>query len=203
VWGLYRFKSAIEESEVSGEKGTWTSFSSRAIFLKWEHGGNQDPRNPCKENADGSFRDEKAGRVVVFSGDRRTGGYVVRSETEELKIKSFLKMFYFAHFSILLLGYFLASEWSRGIYRALGRPEEHLFRAMCISLGVYLAVVAVPYFLLWRSYKKALMSFVSLEDEVLVSGRRVGRQQMFIFIAAGLMLLGLAVLLAFAVSHKP
>src|ERR1700692_3153580 len=136
------------------------------------------------------FRDEKAGRVVVFFG--RTRGYVVRSETEELKIKSFLKMFYFAHFSILLLGYFLASEWSRGIYRALGRPEEHLFRAMCISLGVYLAVVAVPCFLLWRSYKKALVSFVSLGDEVLVSGRRVGRQQMFIFIAAGLMLLGLA-----------
>ena len=56
MWGLYRFKSAIDESEVSGEKGTWTSFSSRAIFLKWEHGGNQDPRNPCKENADGSSR---------------------------------------------------------------------------------------------------------------------------------------------------
>lgn len=149
------------------------------------------------------FRDERAGRVVVFSGDRRTRGYVVRSESEELKIKSFLKMFYFAHFSILLSGYFLASEWSRGIYRALGRPEEHLVRAMCISLAVYLAVVAVPYFLLWRSYKKALVSFVSLEDEVLVSGRRVGRQQMFIFIAAGLMVLGLAVLLAFAVSHKP
>jgi hypothetical protein len=74
---------------------------------------------------------------------------------------------------------------------------------MFISLGVYLAVVAVPYFLLWRSYKKALVSFVSLEDEVLVSGRRIGRQQMFIFIAAGLMLLGLAVLLAFAVGHKP
>src|SRR6202166_1228008 len=148
------------------------------------------------------FRDEKAGRVVVSSGDRRTRGYVVRSESEELKIKSFLKMFYFAHFSILLLGYFLASEWSRGIYHALGRPEAHLFRAMCISLGVYLVVVAVPYFLLWRSYKQALMSFVSLGDEVLVSGRRASRKQMFIFIAAGLILLGLAVLLAFAVSHK-
>jgi len=146
------------------------------------------------------FRDEKAGRVVVFFG--RTRGYVVRSESEELKIRSFLKMFYFAHSSILLLGYFLASEWSRGIYRALGRPETHLFRAMCISLGVYLVVVAVPYFLLWRSYKQALVSFVSLEDEVLVSGRRASRQQMFIFIAAGLVLLGLAVLLAFAVSHK-
>jgi uncharacterized protein YjeT (DUF2065 family) len=148
------------------------------------------------------FRDEKAGRVIVFSGDRRTRGYIVRSESEELKIRSFLKMFYFAHFSILLLGYFLASEWSRGIYRALGRPEAHLFRAMCISLGVYFVVVGIPYFLLWRAYKKAFVSFVSLEDEVLVSGRRVGRQQMFIFIAAGLILLGLAVLLAFAVSRK-
>ena len=147
------------------------------------------------------FRDEKAGRVVVFFG--RTRGYVVRSESEELKIRSFLKMFYFAHFFILLLGYFLASEWSRGIYRALGQAEAHLFRAMCISLGVYLVVVAVPYFLLWRSYKKALVSFVSLTDEVLVSGRRASRQQMFIFIAAGLILLGLAGLLAFAVGHKP
>jgi ABC-type arginine transport system permease subunit len=148
------------------------------------------------------FRDEKAGRVIVFSGDRRTRGYVVRSESDELKIRSFLKMFYFAHFSILLLGYFLASEWSRGIYRALGRPEAHLFRAMCISTGVYFAVVGIPYFLLWRAYKKAFVSFVSLEDEVFVSGRRAGRQQMFIFIAAGLILLGLAVLLAFAVSYK-
>jgi hypothetical protein len=149
------------------------------------------------------FRDEKAGRVVVFYGDRRTRGYVVRSESEELKIRSFLKMFYFAHFSILLLGYFLASEWSRGIYHALGRPEEHLFRAMCISLAVYSLVVGVPYFLLWRSYKKAFVSFVSPEDEVLVSGRRPDRRRIFIFIASGLILLGLATLLAFAVSHKP
>jgi len=90
------------------------------------------------------FRDEKAGRVVVFPGDRRTRGYVVRSESEELRTRSFLKMFYFAHFSILLLGYFLASEWSREIYRALGRPEAHFFRAMCISLGVYFLVAGSP-----------------------------------------------------------
>jgi hypothetical protein len=150
------------------------------------------------------FRDEKAGRVVVFSGDRRTRGYIVRSESEELKIRSFLKMFYFAHFSILFLGYFLGFEWSRQIYRALGRPEAHMFRAMCISLGVYLLVAGVPYFLLWRSYKKAFVSFVSPEDEVLVSGRRAGRQRNFVFIAAaGVILLGLGVLLIFAVSHKP
>jgi hypothetical protein len=149
------------------------------------------------------FRDENAGRVVVFSGDRRNRGYVVRSGSEELKIRSFLKMFYFAHFSILFLGYLLGFEWSRQIYRALGRPEAHMFRAMCISWGVYLLVAGVPYFLLWRSYKKALLSFVSPEDEVLVSGRRAGRQRVFVFVAAGLIVLGLAALLAFAVSPKP
>jgi hypothetical protein len=150
-----------------------------------------------------NFRSEKAGRVVVFPGDRRNRGYVVRSESEELKIRSFLKMFYSAHFSILLLGYFLAFEWSRAIYRALGRPEAHMFRAMCITMGVYLLVAGVPYFLLWRSYKKAFVSFVLPEDEVLVAGRRPERQRIFIFIAAGLILLGLGLLLAFAVSHKP
>lgn len=113
-------------------------------------------------------------------------------------------MFYFAHFSILFLGYFLGFEWSRQIYRALGRSEAHMLRAMCISLGVYLLVTGVPYFLLWSSYKKAYVSFVSPENEVLVSGRRAGRQRIFVFIAAaGLILLGLGVLLAIAISRKP
>jgi len=148
------------------------------------------------------FRDEEAGRVVVFSGDRRNRGYIVRSESDELKIRSFLKMFYFAHFSILFLGYFLGFEWSRQIYRALGRPEAHMFRAMCISVGVYLLVAGGPFFLLQRSYKKAFVSFVSPEDEVLVSGRPAGRPRIFGFIAAtGLILLGLGLFLAFAVSH--
>jgi hypothetical protein len=149
-----------------------------------------------------SFRDEKTGRVVVFPGDRRNRGYVVRSESQELKIRSFLKMFYCAHFSILLLGYFLGFEWSREIYRALGRPEAHMFRAMCITLAVYFLVAGVPYFLLWRSYKKAFLSFVSAQDEVLVSGKPI-RRRAWVAIGVGLIVLGLGTLLAFAVSHKP
>ena len=149
------------------------------------------------------FRNEKAGRVVVFPGDRRNRGYVVKSEAEELKIRSFLKMFYCAHFSILLLGYLLASEWSREIYHALGRPEAHLFRAMCISMAGYFLIAGGPYFLLWRSYKKAFVSFVSPEDEVLVSGRRAGRQQIFIAAGVSAVAILLAILLLFAVSHKP
>jgi hypothetical protein len=151
-----------------------------------------------------NFRSENAGRVVVFPGDRRHRGYLVKSPAEELKIKSFLKMFYGAHFSILFLGYLLGFEWSRQIYRALGRPEAHMFRAMCISVGGFLLVAGVPYFLLWRSYKKAFVSFVTPEDEVLVSGGRAPRPRIFVFIAAaGVILLGLGLLLVFAVSHKP
>ena len=80
-----------------------------------------------------------------------------------------------------------------------------MFRAVCISLGVYLLVAGVPYFLLWRSYKKAFVSFVSPEDEVLVLGRRAGGQRTFVFIAAGagVILLALGVMLMVAVSHKP
>jgi hypothetical protein len=53
-------------------------------------------------------------------GDRRKRGYLVTSDADELKIRSFLQMFFSAQLSILVLGYFLASEWSREIYHALG-----------------------------------------------------------------------------------
>jgi hypothetical protein len=127
------------------------------------------------------FRNEKAGRVVVFPGDRRHRGYLVQSQ--EPKIRSFLKMFYFAHFSILLLGYFLASEWSRELVYGLGRPAAHLFRTSCIFLGIYSLVAVLPYLLLWRSYKKAFLSFVSVEDEVVVSRKRPSQQQVLLGVA--------------------
>jgi hypothetical protein len=151
-----------------------------------------------------NFRSENGGRVVVFPGDRRNRGYLVKSPAEELKIRSFLKMFYGAHFSILFLGYFLASDWSRAIYRTLGSPEAHMSRAICISFATFLLVAGLPYFLLWRSYKKAFVSFVSPEDEVSVSGSRASRPRILALIAgAAAILLGLGLFLVFAVSHKP
>jgi len=126
-----------------------------------------------------SFRDEEVGRVVVFTADRRHRGYLVKSEADERKIKSFLKMFLSAHFSILILGYFLGSAWSMELNYALGRPAAHLYRTFGIALGVYSVVVGLPYFLLWRSYKKSLLSFVSPQDEVYVSGKRAGRRSRF------------------------
>jgi hypothetical protein len=87
---------------------------------------------------DGRFRDDKAGRVVVFAGDRRNRGYVVRTEAEELKIKWFLKMFSFAHFYALLLGMLLANAWSMFFtsVKALGRPAGHWFLPGAVSLLV-------------------------------------------------------------------
>jgi hypothetical protein len=157
-------------------------------------------RIPLKENIDmgilnaivGScFRDDKTGRVVVFPGDRRKRGYLVKSDADELKIRSFLQMFFSAHLSILVLGYFLASEWSREIYHALGDPTAHLFRAVIISLGVFLIVLGLPYLLLWRTFKRARSSFVSPEDEITVT---VGRPRQGRVLVVGLAVLGLGIL---------
>jgi hypothetical protein len=144
-----------------------------------------------------SFRDEKAGRVVVFTGDRRNRGYVVKSESEELKIRSFLEMFYFAHFSILLLGMLVANAWSTFVIHihAFGRPDAHVLRTVGIFLTIYTLLVGVPYFLLWRSYKKARLNFVSAQDEVLISRMSAGRQAWIVL--AGLTALALATLAFF------
>jgi len=147
-----------------------------------------------------AFRDEKAGRVVVFSGDRRNRGYIVRSTAEELKIKSFLKMFYFAHFYLLVLGMMLANAWSAFFVHleGMGRPIEHMARNIAIDLGVYCVLVGLPYFFLWRSYKKALPSFVSSQDEVVVSGESKRQQQwklVLVILGSAVLLVGVGVLL--------
>lgn len=153
-----------------------------------------------------AFRDERVGRVVVFSGDRRNRGYIVRSPADELKIKSFLKMFYFAYFSICLLGMLLANAWATFFtnIHLFGRPAEHLYRSVSISIGFYALLVGVPYFLLWRSYEKALSSFVSAQDEVLISGNSAGRKPWRVI--AGLTALGALILIVailFMVRAKP
>ena len=153
----------------------------------------------------GAFRDEKAGRVVVFTGDRRNRGYVVRSAADELKIKSFLKMFYFAHLYLLVLGMMLSNAWSIFFTHlgAMGRPIEHFARNIGISLGIYCVVVGLPYFFLWRSYKKALPSFVSAQDEVTLSDPYRGQKRWIVVLALfGLGLLILVVGLAFMVRAK-
>jgi len=51
------------------------------------------------------FRDSEVGRTVVFPNDSRKRAYLVRSESDERKIRGFLKVFFSAHFSLLLLTY--------------------------------------------------------------------------------------------------
>jgi hypothetical protein len=148
-----------------------------------------------------SFRDEKAGRVVVFGGDRPGRGYLVRSAEDERKIRSFLKMFLAAQVSILVLGYCLASEWSRELDYALGRPALHMYRTVGIYVGIYSVVVGLPYMLVWRSYKKAFRSFVSAQDEVSTTGNPPNKPQLLIGASvmafAILILLGVILLVRF------
>jgi len=102
-------------------------------------------------------------------------------------------MFYFAHFYLLVLGMMLANAWSIFFVHleGMGRPIGHMARNFGIFFGVYAVVVGLPYFFLWRSYKKALPSFVSSQDEVVVSGQSKRQQQLKLV----LVILGLALLL--------
>jgi hypothetical protein len=139
------------------------------------------------------FRDEKAGRVVAFPVDRRIRGYVVRSESEELKIRAFLKMYYCAQWSIQLVSLLLTIGWITQQTHASDNSVAHLLRSGPIFLGIYSLVVAVPYFVVWRTYKKGLFSFVSAEDEVAVSGKPPRQQR--VLLAAGLIVFAIVILI--------
>src|SRR5271169_4823770 len=101
---------------------------------------------------DPCFRDEEAGRVVVL--DRRDRGYLVRSPAEELKIRSFLKMYRFADLVIRFLGMFL----TLACISAFHYQRAELFRDVCILIAIYSLVALLPELLLARSYKKQLLS---------------------------------------------
>jgi hypothetical protein len=57
---------------------------------------------------------------------------------------------------------------------------------------VYALVVLLPYFFLWRSYRKAILNFVSVQDEVPVLTSPAGKLHWTVglaLIAAGTLLL--------------
>lgn len=143
-----------------------------------------------------AFRNDKAGRVVVFTGDRKNRGYIVRSETDELKIKSFLKMFYFAHFSIFLLGSCLTYAWSIFLVdlHVFRRASEDFVRIFAFFLGINCILVWIPDFLLWRSYRRALSNFVSAQDQVEVASWPAN--QRWKFVVLGIMAAALGILVA-------
>jgi hypothetical protein len=150
--------------------------------------------------ADRSFRDDPAGRVVVFTGDSSKRGYLVRSPADELKIRSFLKMFVAAQLSIQFLGLLLANAWSMGISHEMGRPAEHIVKITCIYLAIYSLVVGVPFALLWRSFKRERFRFVSPQDEVAVTSKPAkdprSSQLVWVTAIAALIVLGIAAMLA-------
>jgi hypothetical protein len=146
-----------------------------------------------------SFRDSQDGRVVVFSGDSAKQRYLVRSPAEEQKIRSFLKMFYFAHLYILLIGVLLSQAWASWLSEALlERPARHLLGVGSIALATYGLVVGLPYALLWRAYKRSLRCFIVPADAVALTGTAAPARQWIALPVAGgaLLLLAAIVLLA-------
>jgi len=120
---------------------------------------------------DGAFRQAPAGRLVVLPGGPRKRGYLVRSPAEEQKIRSFLSMFYFAHFYILILGMVLSqgcAHWL--VYDWFDRPAHHLLGSLAIFLAIYGLTVILPWAFFSRAYKRALTSFANPADEVSLTG---------------------------------
>jgi hypothetical protein len=153
---------------------------------------------------DKAFCEENARRVVVFRGGSRNRGYVVKSESEEAKIRSFLKMFYFAEYAIALFGSSLAFAWSTFFanLESLGKPEEHLFRTGYIYFGINALLVGIPSWLLWRSYKKSCLSFVAGGEEVVVSGKNPARRSWAGYIVLAIAFVFLAAVLFYLVRAK-
>jgi hypothetical protein len=151
-----------------------------------------------------SFRDSPSGRVVVFSGDPGKQGYLVRSPVEEQKIRSFLKMFYFAHMYILVIGMMLSQAWASWLSEALlERPARHLFGVVSIVLAIYGLVAALPYALLWRAYKRALPWFIVPADAVALTGTAASAGRQWVGLAViGFALLIQAAILVFAVRPR-
>jgi hypothetical protein len=102
-------------------------------------------------------------------------------------------MYYCAEWSIQLVSLLLTIGWITQLTYASDNSVAHLLRSGTIFLGIYSPVVALPYFLIWRTYKKGLLSFVSAEDEVVVSGKPPRLQQ--VLLAAGLIVFAIAILL--------
>jgi hypothetical protein len=103
-----------------------------------------------------------------------------------------------------LLGMLVAYGWSTFAIsiESLGRPHEHLFRTIAIFLVMYWLFVGTPYLLLWRSYKKERLNFVSAQDEVSVSNLAAGRPQTWILIALFVVLVLMAVAVLLLIRAK-
>jgi hypothetical protein len=150
-----------------------------------------------------SFRQTPAGRVVVFSGDPRKCGYLVKSPAEEEKIRSFLRMFYFAHLYIVVFGVLLSQVLASWLsYRAFDRPAHHLLGSASLFVAIYGLLVGVPYAFLWRAYKRALRSFTAPADEVSLTGTTVPGGRWILLAMTALVLLTLAATLLLAVRPR-
>src|ERR1700738_5478564 len=105
-----------------------------------------------------SFRETQAGRAVVFSGGPRKRGYLVRSPAEEQKIRSFLKMFYFAHLYILVFGLMLSQVCASWLaYGSFERPAHRLLGSVSIFVAIYCLVVGVADALLGGGAQRAVL----------------------------------------------
>jgi hypothetical protein len=137
-----------------------------------------------------AFRSGDNGRVVVFpAGGARA--YRVGSEAEERRIRSFLRMYFYALLAIQVLGTLAAYGWW-DILGGLGHgaSARDLLRIGILMLVAYGLCVALPLILLSRSLRRDLTSFVSESDAVPVppAAPSAARRMLLAMLVFGLVL---------------
>ena len=101
-------------------------------------------------------------------------------------------MYHSAELLLQLVSLLLTIGWITNLVDA-DTSAAHLLKGGAIFLVIYSLVVALPYVFLRRAYNKALLNFVSADDEVSLSGQRPKPQQVLIRVV--LVVFAIAVLL--------
>jgi uncharacterized membrane protein len=82
-------------------------------------------------------------------------------------------MFYCAEWSLQLVSLLVTIRWITELTYASGNSIAYHIKSGATFVVTYALIVALPYFSLRKTYKKALLSFVSAQDEVVASGKQL------------------------------
>jgi hypothetical protein len=156
------------------------------------------------------FKKDSTGRSVFLPMVSKKNGYFVDSKPDEDKIRSFVKMYRSAMLLVALLGYVTIYAVPT-LLNAFARPSPLKSRLVIVALVssvaalLFLSAVCI----LWSAYKDGIRSVTSSLSEAgpdvisrLIETNRSTKSLAFMFLAAGAILCGVALLGGWYYFHR-
>jgi hypothetical protein len=156
------------------------------------------------------FKKDPGGRTVFLPMISKKNGYFVDSKPDEDKIRLFVKMYRSAMLLLALLGY-VTTYAAPTLLNAFARPSPLRSRLVIVawvsSISALLFLAAV--WILWSAYKEGIRSVTSSLPAVgpdvmsrLTEINRSAKSLAFMFLAAGAILCGVALLGGWYYFHR-